>query len=386
MTFLITLTFASLCTFEEPQVGRPAPELNFASILQAPHGTKANWNSLKGKVVVLEFWTTWCGPCVASIPHLNDLCEKLAGQPIQFISVTDEPAATIDSFIKKKKMKSWVALDSDKSTFRAYGVHSIPHTVLVDRKGIIVGIASPTDLDEKLLRDVIAGKKPSLPEPPPAVASPAPNEPPLYQVIIRKTPITEKSCGTTRGPGILKMNGHELRSVLSEAYDLRESRLITDGSWAGERYDVTIATPPSKEAQIHETLRDALSRALDISVDREIKEMDGYVLSLPADRKTHLETSVAGGRSTSGMDGQLQAVSLDLPGLASVLESYLKRPVLDETNLDGRYDIELKWKAGDSDSLLAAVRDTLGLRVESKPCKIEVGFAKRPAFHPIERP
>ena len=53
--------------------GTSAPPLRLTNLLQAPAGTKAEWPSLHGKVVVLEFWATWCGPCIANLPQLNQL-------------------------------------------------------------------------------------------------------------------------------------------------------------------------------------------------------------------------------------------------------------------------------------------------------------------------
>src|SRR5262249_33930918 len=59
-----------------PQIGDNPPQLGLETILQAPAGTEATWASLKGKVVVLEFWATWCGPCIAAIPHLNEMADQ----------------------------------------------------------------------------------------------------------------------------------------------------------------------------------------------------------------------------------------------------------------------------------------------------------------------
>ena len=309
--FLPTV-LAIICAFEGPLVGQKAPELKIARVLQAPDGAKATLESLRGKVVVLEFWTTWCGPCVASIPHLNDLCEKLAGQPIQFISITDEAPGVVESFLKKRVMKSWVALDAEKATFKAYAVHAIPHTVIVNRDGKIMEITSPTDIDERFLRDVIDGKKPSLPERPRTIDKPVVNDEPLFQILIRKTPADNRSCGTTSGRGLLKMYGHPLKSILAEAYDLRESRLNVDGSWAEECYDMTVTTPPDKSEKIHQLMRDALATTFDLSFKRESREMEGYVLTVPQDGKTRLEPSVTAGRSTSERNGQLQAISLNM--------------------------------------------------------------------------
>src|SRR6478672_11497691 len=81
-----------------PTIGQAAPPLAVA-LLQAPADTKADWSALKGKVTVLEFWATWCGPCVGAISHMNELAEAFKDRPVQFIAITDEKEATIKEFL-----------------------------------------------------------------------------------------------------------------------------------------------------------------------------------------------------------------------------------------------------------------------------------------------
>jgi thiol-disulfide isomerase/thioredoxin len=102
----------------EPKVGEQPPPLELKVLLQAQPGTKASWDALKGKVVVLEFWATWCGPCVAAISHLNELADHFKDRPVQFIAITDEDENIISPFLKKKPIHAWVGLDTDKSMFR----------------------------------------------------------------------------------------------------------------------------------------------------------------------------------------------------------------------------------------------------------------------------
>ena len=101
---------------KESLIGQTAPELNIEKYLQAPEGEKS-LSALKGKVVVLEFWATWCAPCVAEIPHLNQLNEEFRDKQVQFISVTDEGEDIIAPFLKRQEMKSWIGLDTDRSVF-----------------------------------------------------------------------------------------------------------------------------------------------------------------------------------------------------------------------------------------------------------------------------
>src|SRR5215467_8534846 len=135
--------------------GKEAPALGLESILQAPSDAQASWKALKGKVVVLEFWATWCGPCVAAIPHLNELADKFKDQPIQFVAVTSEDEKVVRRFLRNKPLHAWIGLDTNRSMFDSYGATSIPQTVIVDQKGTIAAITHPTFLTEEHLKDVL---------------------------------------------------------------------------------------------------------------------------------------------------------------------------------------------------------------------------------------
>src|ERR1700679_2534416 len=94
-----------------PKRGDMPPPLVVSQIIQGPVPKEVSWDKLKGKVVVLEFWATWCGPCIKAIPHLNDLAEQFKGKPVVFISVTSENEDVVRFFLKKHPMKTWVGLD-----------------------------------------------------------------------------------------------------------------------------------------------------------------------------------------------------------------------------------------------------------------------------------
>ena len=127
-------------------------------LLNAPEGASAEWGRLKGKVVVVEFWATWCAPCIASIPHLNELAERFKDKEVVFISLTDEARDVVEPFLKRKPIKGWVALDTDHKASDAYRVSSIPYTVIVGRDGRIKGKTHPSALTADAYREGAAGR------------------------------------------------------------------------------------------------------------------------------------------------------------------------------------------------------------------------------------
>src|SRR5205823_5493660 len=92
------------------QIGSPAPEIRVQHVLQGPPASQLA-ASLKGKVVVLEFWATWCAPCIAAIPHLNAVAESKP-ENVVFVAITDEPEDRVRPFLVKHPMSSFIGLDT----------------------------------------------------------------------------------------------------------------------------------------------------------------------------------------------------------------------------------------------------------------------------------
>jgi thiol-disulfide isomerase/thioredoxin len=91
---------------------------------------------LQGRVVVVNFWATWCGPCKAELPSLIRLKEKLAGKPYDWIAVNDgENAETINRYLKRSKLELPVWMGPEDSSASGWNVRGLPMTFVVDAKG-----------------------------------------------------------------------------------------------------------------------------------------------------------------------------------------------------------------------------------------------------------
>ncbi len=98
-------------------------------------------STLKGNVVVIEFWATWCGPCRASIPHLNKLHDRWKDNNVVVVGLTDEPSADVQQFVRRHGIRYAVGAGS-LSSFD-YGVSTIPHAFVIDGSGTVVWDGSP---------------------------------------------------------------------------------------------------------------------------------------------------------------------------------------------------------------------------------------------------
>jgi len=119
-----------------PSTGQTAPEVSLATV----DNQSAVLADQKGKVVVLDFWATWCGPCRMSLPHVEKLSADAdrAARGLVVWAVNDrEDAATISRFLAASKYSFTVPMDTAGETMKAYGVQGIPTTVIIGRDGIV---------------------------------------------------------------------------------------------------------------------------------------------------------------------------------------------------------------------------------------------------------
>lgn len=165
--FLITFIFCTGTNSQERglQIGQVPPELIYYSISENKT-VVINENDFRNKVYLVDFWVTWCGPCIESIPHLNLLVEKFKDKNVKFISITYEPESLAKEFLKDHPMKSDVGLDDDFKMFRSYNAWAIPNVVMINSKGKIAGRIHPSRLTEEVIEVLLNGGVPDVEQTP----------------------------------------------------------------------------------------------------------------------------------------------------------------------------------------------------------------------------
>ena len=121
--------------------------------------------ALRGRVVLLDFWATWCGPCRVVVPKLGALQARYGAQGLSVLGVSTENAEEVALFAQRMSVRYAVAIDKHAETTRSYGVMSLPTLVVVDKRGIVrdvsIGYDSAEDAHlESSVRSLLAEPAP----------------------------------------------------------------------------------------------------------------------------------------------------------------------------------------------------------------------------------
>jgi len=131
-------------------VGHPAPDFKLRDL----NGGQTQLSALKGQVVLLDFWATWCGPCRSTMPKLDSLSKKFKKQDVVIMGIDDnEDEQTVRDFIHRNHYEYPILLSSRRAdgALESYSIHALPTLVLIDRNGTVadykIGYGHETEED-----------------------------------------------------------------------------------------------------------------------------------------------------------------------------------------------------------------------------------------------
>lgn len=317
---------------------------------------------------MLEFWATWCSPCIASIPHLNQLVESLNEAKFQFISIDDEETKDVQNFLTKKKMLGWVGVDASGNVFRQYGVEARPTTVILDGDGKVVAV---TDIDSVSVADleaVAAGReatfKPAMEITNSNVATNLDVEHALFAVSVSNASPDAQMAIAKHPPTGTDFLGQDADGVLTNAFDIFKDRYVLKGSLPGGRYDLRVKAFGVSETASDSAVQQAVLAALHLEIQTKTISQAAYVLHAMDSSKRLLSPSASTRTVKRGCwRNRYLVMNGSMDDLAYVLATGLENPVVNQTGVEGKYDVRFEAAGGDIESLNAVLRKTFGLEL-----------------------
>ncbi len=385
----LTLLFILItsCAFSQVKNGEQVPDINFQPILNAPV-KQAKLSELKGQVVLIEFWATWCGSCIVAMPHLKQLQEKYPGK-LQVITITDETVKRTGQYLAVKPSNLWFAIDTGSLITKLFPHQLIPHSVLIGADGKLIANTSPELVTDKVIDSLLHRKQIHLAE--------KKDNPMDYEEII-KTYFFAADTVKTRfimlpqikgAPGVSTtwlmdstFNGRRLTCLnldLTTLYRLANnnfpySRMI-DKRGEGKNapsYCLDLIVADKKDLQ--PALQRELSKRFDLQAKVEQQTKDVYVLKITDPEKFKKIThNTSGKRTYAASHGSIDQQNMTMKDFADYLESYGtgRLPVLDETGNNEKFDIKFSFQPENPASLTQILTD-MGLGWEKQQRKVDM--------------
>jgi thiol-disulfide isomerase/thioredoxin len=360
LILLLLAPVAARAGGDPPAAGAQAPALVFDRILPGSDGSTTC--DFAGKVTLVEFWFTTCGPCRQAIPHVNKLVRAHGAKGFQAISVTFDDEAKVRTFVASVPIESMIGLDTGRRTIGAYGISAFPTSILVGRDGTILAVTHPDAITDEVIENALAGRalglapsKMSETMPPPAEAAAADVAPGLAQCSLRESEAMGRMAFQMQ-TDVIRLTGLDERTIIQNLY-LAEPDLCDIVLRPDDRiYDFEARLQGARPDQLQELARSFLAGVWDLQVSREQRVIDVAVVSL-ADK-------VKGVRAWNGTErgasrGSFKGMPLSV--IVSDIAARLDVHGIDETGDSTFYDFELAFDEGKP--IEAQALDTFGLKV-----------------------
>lgn len=130
--------------------------------ITALDGTKFNLDAMGGRVVLIDFWATWCGPCNEELPHMRKIAKEFANDPFVMISVSwDSDDGKWKQFIEKNEMTWLQYRDADHKLSDEFGINAIPHYFTIDSDGVLTAemLGTGSDVEGKLKKLIVKARQ-----------------------------------------------------------------------------------------------------------------------------------------------------------------------------------------------------------------------------------
>jgi peroxiredoxin len=367
------------------ELGKTVPNYKFSNILNSEEN-EISIRDLKGKIVILEFWATWCGPCIPAMKKLDSLQNEFKDE-LEVITISSENIERLEKFIKSSKTS--LRIVSDTTHTKSFKYKVIPHSIIIDKNGIVRAITSPENINKNVINNLISNEEINLDLKDDFYIDPSLEVKTIKTVANSNYRIELKSYDQEKrgGSKILKdtegnINGIEMWNspiprLYQTLFDIASpSRMIYKDSLSAKdfpykkehQYNFIIEVSNEYQNKWREVGIEFLNQNFDVNAKIGVDSLECYVLK---NIDNTIEKSISNSSKYIFRGTTLKTKKIKMSQLTEYLENFTSIPVLNKTNLNGEYDIELEWQAEDRKTLHTELKK-YGLKLEKSEEKLPV--------------
>lgn len=376
ITLIILLGSSLPILAQDPEINQKAPPILVNNWVENPNYPTMD---ISDRAVVLKFWFTTCGPCVYSIPHMNDLAEKFSGEDLAFVSISFEKPALIKDFLRNKDFLSMAGSDTARTTIENYGVRGYPVVFLIDKDGILRWRGNPMTLNEDMIEyflEVTAeGSQNRLNAEAKKITELGFENPSYTLDISENTTKMGEAEGQLLKHDELTIANYTLKSVLAYLLDTSEYRLKLSGK-SNKRYDIRFKVHQGLDSltHMHERLASVIADRLGYQLVTVQENEPAYELTVSHDSlfnrnfldKESKFTKTEHDRNEAWWKGR----GLDANDIINNLENNFNVYFVDGIGLDNRYRMHIPTNS--FDSLSVKLKEFYGISLEKVKSEVEI--------------
>ena len=375
---IVTQSFAQIV-----KIGDSVPDYHFDKVLNYSKPT-INLREAKGKILIIEFWGTWCGSCIPALEHLNEIQNKFKND-IMVVGISDDTEERLNKFLLKRPVTIPLVSDPLNRSAKFFKVNAVPQTYVAGKNGEIIAITHPDEITEEKIKDLITGKnvelKTSITNGSSQVDYFNADQKTIFSFAIKPMIDSVRTTISKQGRDVFQSRRYTLINgttdqFLRAIFQKTNTRMLIladkkQFEFSPEnRFCFDIIVPEEEKEDFYKIAQEEAKRRLKYKIYTEDKTVDVYILR-KIDGDVILKPSLLE-RKSSFSYGKRTRLSVDggkIINLIEFLEQELKKPVVDETDLKDKYDFTVDW--ANKEELIKELQN-IGLTLEKTQRPVEM--------------